>query len=68
MLLLAVLSVREVASERTKLALVLLLSSSGIGRNTARAIQLAKMVSKMIISNVLDGEVEDHSMYEADSL
>lgn len=39
----------------TNLVLVLLLSSSGMGRNTARAIQLAKMVNKMMISNVLDG-------------
>lgn len=45
----------------TKLVLVLLLSSSGMGRNTAKAIQLAKMVSKMMISKVLDGKAQDHN-------
>lgn len=44
----------------TKLALVLLLSSSGMGRKTAKATQFAKMVSKMMISKVLDGETQDH--------
>lgn len=43
----------------TKFELVLLLSSSGIGRKTARAQQLAKMVNKMIISKVLDEEAQD---------
>lgn len=45
----------------TKFALVLLLSSSGMGRNTARAIQFAKMVSKMMISKVLDKETQEHN-------
>lgn len=45
----------------TKLELVLLLSSSGMGRNTAKAIQFAKMVNKMMISKVLDGEAQDHN-------
>lgn len=45
----------------TKLELVLLLSSSGMGRNTAKATQLAKMVSKMMISKVLDGETQDRN-------
>lgn len=45
----------------TKLELVLLLSSSGMGRNTAKAIQFAKMVNKMMISKVLDGETQDHN-------
>lgn len=44
----------------TKLALVLLLSSSGMGRKTARATQFAKMVNKMMISKVLDGEAQDY--------
>ena len=39
----------------TKLLLVLLLSSSGIGKYTARATQLAKMASKMMISKGLGG-------------
>lgn len=43
----------------TKLELVLLLSSSGMGRNTAKATQFAKMVSKMMISKVLVGETQD---------
>lgn len=33
-----------------------------MGRNTARATQFAKMVNKMMISKVLDGEVQDHNM------
>lgn len=37
----------------TRLALVLLLSSSGMGRNTAKATQFAKMVNRMIISKAL---------------
>ena len=45
----------------TKLELVLLVSSSGIGRNTARATQFAKMVNKMMISKVLDGEAQDYN-------
>lgn len=45
----------------TKLELVLLLSSSGMGRKTAKAIQFAKMVSKIMISKVLDGETQDHN-------
>lgn len=45
----------------TKFALVLLLSSSGMGRNTARAIQFAKMVNKMMISKVLDKETQEHN-------
>lgn len=44
----------------TKLELVLLLSSSGMGRKTARATQFAKMVNKMMISKVLDGGAQDH--------
>lgn len=43
----------------TKFVLVLLLSSSGMGRNTARAMQFAKMVSRMMISKVLGGEAQD---------
>lgn len=39
----------------TKLVFVLLLSSSGMGRNTAKAIQFAKIVNRMMISKVLDG-------------
>lgn len=39
----------------TRLVLVLLLSSSGMGRNTAKAIQFAKIVNKMMISKVLSG-------------
>lgn len=45
----------------TRLELVLLVSSSGMGRNTARATQFAKMVNKMMISKVLDGEAQDHN-------
>ncbi len=45
----------------TKLELVLLLSSSGMGRNTARAIQFAKMVNKMMISKVLDRKTQDRN-------
>lgn len=45
----------------TKLELVLLLSSSGIGRNTAKATQFAKMVNKMMISKVLIGETQGHN-------
>lgn len=41
-------------SALTKLELVLLLSSSGMGRKTAKATQFAKMVNKMMISKVLD--------------
>lgn len=43
----------------TKFVLVLLLSSSGMGRKTARAIQLAKMANRMMISKVLHGEAQD---------
>lgn len=32
---------------------MLLLSSSGMGRNTAKAMQFAKMVNRMMISKVL---------------
>lgn len=32
-----------------------------MGRNTANAIQFAKIVSKMMISKVLDGETQDHN-------
>lgn len=39
----------------------MLLSSSGMGRNTARAIQFAKMVSRMMISNVLDKKAQEHN-------
>lgn len=39
----------------TRFELVLLLSSSGMGRNTAKAIQFAKIVTKMMISKVLSG-------------
>lgn len=45
----------------TKLVLVLLLSSSGMGRNTARATQFANMVSKMMISKVLNEETQNHN-------
>ena len=38
---------------RTKLLLVLLLSSSGIGKYTARATQLAKMASRIMTSKGL---------------
>lgn len=41
----------------TRLALVLLLSSSGMGKNTAKATQFAKMVNRMIISKALEGGV-----------
>ena len=44
----------------TRLLLVLLVSSSGIGMNTARATQLAKMVSRIIISNGLRGAVKEN--------
>lgn len=44
----------------TKLALVLLLSSSGMGKKTARAIQFAKIVNKIMISKVLKVEAQDH--------
>lgn len=46
----------------TKRMLVLLLSSSGMGRNTAKATQFAKMVNKMMISNVLDGKSQVHNI------
>lgn len=45
----------------TKLELVLLLSSSGMGRNTAKAIQFAKIVNKMMISKVLNGLTQDYN-------
>lgn len=51
----------EIMRILTKLELVLLLSSSGMGRNTAKAIQFAKMVNKMMISKVLDGKTQDHN-------
>lgn len=41
------------AEWRTKLLLVLLLSSSGMGKYTARATQLAKMASRIMISKGL---------------
>lgn len=44
-----------VVSTLTRLALVLLLSSSGMGVNTAKATQFAKMVNRMMISKALDG-------------
>lgn len=44
----------------TKFKLVLLVSSSGMGRNTANAMQFAKMVNKMMISKVLEGDAQDH--------
>lgn len=40
---------------------MLLVSSSGMGKNTARAIQFAKMVNKMMTSKVLEGEAQDHN-------
>lgn len=43
----------------TKFKLVLLVSSSGMGRNTAKATQFAKMVNKMMISKVLEGDAQD---------
>lgn len=36
------------------------MSSSGMGRNTANAMQFAKMVNKMMISKVLEGDAQDH--------
>lgn len=35
------------------------MSSSGMGRNTAKATQFAKMVNKMMISKVLEGDAQD---------
>lgn len=51
------LKVKCVFFTLTRLALVLLLSSSGMGKNTAKATQFAKMVNRMIISKALDGGV-----------
>lgn len=48
---------REFVFILTRLELVLLVSSSGMGRNTAKATQFAKMVSRMIISKVLMGKL-----------
>lgn len=45
----------------TKVVLVVLVSSSGIGRNTARATQLAKIVSRMMISKGLMGTVQENT-------
>lgn len=39
--------------------MVLLLSSSGMGRYTARATQLAKMARRMMISNGLEGKTQE---------
>lgn len=40
---------------------MLLLSSSGMGRNTAKATQFAKMVNRMIISKALHGGSQGHN-------
>lgn len=39
--------------------MVALLSSSGMGRNTAKATQLAKMVSRMMISKGLERTAQE---------
>lgn len=45
----------------TKFMLVLLVSSSGMGMNTANAMQFEKMVNKMMISKVLGEETQDRN-------